>query len=434
MTGVVSSVSNVDKEVICTWNEKARAIGSKLFFLEGARALVISCLVLSSLILIPALVFGVVNAVIGVPLGLSILLTIGISGLLLAVSVKGAALLEKQIETVLHDGIERQRKSWQPYVKEDILDVYGRLSFQDPAFVAKDIIEATAPEFWEYDTGVHPESEYQGANGIYMRCKKEYSFALLGFLTWKEILDLAVLCDREKKEWKNQGGNIDRAFYNELYIKCIKQYPKLVAAEAAFFAWMQEAFPYLLNARASIFFDVWSYRSALFDRIIFFSGNNQFTISRKTISFLEKLSGFGALSLSNFLFSPDSLNAITACQGERWGWDLFCKRVTEYCSKTVVYKKVFGNLESFIEFMEKGAASSFLQEQPDPFYYEKAEKNFFVSPNALWEIGSACERDAELRARIEEGLDSLDSCGYLGEHPVEEIKRLERIILGIERP
>ncbi|WP_348660513.1 hypothetical protein [Chlamydiifrater volucris] len=435
MSETVSSIGN--RETICPWGEKAKSMGHKMFWMESAHALCVSLVVLSALILIPALVFGVVNALFGVPLNLSLLLTASISGLLVALSAKGIFFLREKIKTTLEGGVAEQHKSWCPYVKASALqtlDNYERPVFQDPLSVAKGIIEAVAPKRWEYDTGVHPESTYERLeDGIYTRCRKELSFALLGFLTWRELQDLAVFCEKEKDGWRKQGGSIDGGFYGVLYVKCIKKYPGLVAAEAAFFAWTKKAFPYLGNAKSASFSDIWCHRSSFFERAIFFVNNHRGEFAQRVVDFFDKLSGFGALSLSSFSLFPETLMVINSYQEKQWGWELFSEKAAEYCALSIRHKRAFGDLRCFTEFMEKGSAAGFLQEQPDPFVYEKTQKNFFISPGALWDMGVACEQDAELRDRIEEGLALLDTCGYLGEQSVEEIKHFERVVLGLYR-
>ncbi|WP_213318560.1 hypothetical protein [Chlamydiifrater volucris] len=428
--GIVFNIRN-NSEI--SLREASKAIGYKIALLEIIKAVCVFFLLISSLLAGSMLIFGVVNTLSGITLEISFLLTVGVFGSLISILFKLSNSLARHVKGLTEKGVELQR-SWRLYVKEDVLSQLTSpdeaLKFQCPRQAIQHIIESTMPNYWNYGIGVHPESSYGLKDGEFLRAKREYPFVLLGFFSLKELKELEAFCKVEMS--LNKGG--DSRFYNALYAKCIKKYPKIVAAEAAYLSWMQDAFPYQSNASYGIFLDAWRYRSALFARISSFikylpSGKNE-----KSLLFFESLSGLGAVCLSNFLLKPEDLESISSCKNDFLDdWSLFCRKTSEYCSKTIFYRHVYGDLKYFMEFLEKGGDSSFFKERADSFCYKKESKNFFKSPGSLWDMGSLCANDPELMTKIEEGLSYLDNCGYLGSQSTEEIKHFERVVLGTER-
>ncbi|WP_213357902.1 hypothetical protein [Chlamydiifrater phoenicopteri] len=295
-----------------------------------------------------------------------------------------------------------------------------------PATMAKTI--STEGVLWPFEAKVEALYEHNVGAGAYCRSQRELFFILLGFFSRNEFESIN---DIYQGEWRN-SEQIDSHFYNRVYARCIKVHPKIVAAEAAYFFWIKQSFPYLGKITCSIFSSS-LYQSTFFSCVTDFVKNPLYGGRDRVFYWIEKLSGWIPACLSVLQTDPLTKGILSCPEKVDWNWEFFCKKVSEFCREAVFYGRAFGDAQSLLDFVENGQHSSKFQEERLSFIYEESAHDFFELPNSLWDIGKLCESDSELMSKVEEGLDSLYDSGYVGNSPVEEMKEFERMILGVKR-
>ncbi|WP_348660508.1 hypothetical protein [Chlamydiifrater volucris] len=336
---------------------------------------------------------------------------------------------------------EGEREEWS--VVSEIYEVYKTAQYKlvslfeelDTACPASVARMASGNELLWSDfswlSDVHLELEGKSKRSIFriqLRCERELIRVLAGFLSIKELEEIAALHEEEKAT-SSSFGKI--GFYNTLYAKCIKKNCKLVTAEAAYFSWIRCSFPYLAKDKDVMFRSRFYYRSVLFSKICFFV--RQIKNNKEEAELLEKLSGWQIASMSKLDLHIRSLNLIAKYREQLSDWDFFCKKMSEYCAHTVFRKDAFGSLAGFLNYVQKGEDSDIFKEEEFEFSRDDVSESFFDAPEPLWDLSPLCEEDPELLGRIEEGLALLGNYGYLGEQTIEELQEFERIILGLKK-
>ncbi|WP_213318556.1 hypothetical protein [Chlamydiifrater volucris] len=318
------------------------------------------------------------------------------------------------------------------YVKSDFWETLSneeKKKLTSPITLMEEIVSESP--YWLSDFDVEVTKGKVAPN---FRCERELIFILLGFLSLEELVALGSYCKEECKK-----GSVGDVFYNSLYAQCIKRSPKIVAAEAAYLSWLKSSFSYLRHAGSSIVMTNGWYRSTLLIRISScfstFGGDGEKT--SRVATALSRLSGWAPACLASMKLEVEALSRLKSyLEGKKEynNWEYFCRKVSDFCNKSVHYKNALGKMSCFVEFLEKGDQSSFLQERPFLFDFEKSDKDFFAFPRSLWDMSSLCEKDPELAIKIEEGLSHLSQCGYLGSQSVEELQEVESIVLGLKSP
>ncbi|WP_213357907.1 hypothetical protein [Chlamydiifrater phoenicopteri] len=344
-------------------------------------------------------------------------------------------LREKLPEYSLESRMEREAGTKDsfvcPYIKKQVWEALSpeeRNVIIRPSSVMEEILYIRA--YWP--SGFKEEHEKSSGVAPSFRCERELLFVLLGFFSVEELLDLRAFC----KEFQSKNTSvINEETSSKCYAECIKKYPQLVAAEAAYLSWLKESYSYLGDVKSSIFRSSSWYRSAFINRLIFgssiFEGMEKI---RKVATVLAKLSGWGPACLASLKIEKEALDTLKAFlekNKESDNWEFFQSKVSEFNAHAVFHKNALGDLGCFAEFVEKGKQSSCFQGEATEFTFEKSDKNFFSSPGGLWEMHAFCEQDAELAAKIEEGLSSLSQAGYVGAQTIEELQNFERIVLGL---
>ncbi len=304
------------------------------------------------------------------------------------------------------------------YGWEDIGEEEKKL-YLDPLNVARVIAEEQ--NLWLSLTGTELFYRKDIGKAIRNRCSRELFYVSLGFLSLKELQEIDALYERCPTD----------SDYRELYADCIKKYPQLVAAEAAFFMWIKESFPYLALAKDAVFRDADGYRKKFFSYRHAFLNPFFSKKEEKVRHWLEKFTGWGPVCLASIQVRYRDQERLSDCD-RRLNWDSFCRSIPAFYRQAIFREGVSGRWECFLEFMDKGDQSSWLATQEEALDIPKEETNFFVSPKSLWDMKDLCANDAELAAKIEEGLAALHQAGYLGEWSVEEIQNFERGILGLK--
>ncbi|WP_213357910.1 hypothetical protein [Chlamydiifrater phoenicopteri] len=315
-------------------------------------------------------------------------------------------------------------------VREQEVGVLEQAKYVSPSFAAKEFARVT--EFWPQ--GDKPEIQFkEGDRAAEERSKRELMFILLGFLSFEQLEDI------NKMYQEGRRGKVgDNVWLNELYAKCIKKYPKLVAAEAAYFAWIKSSFPYLLVSSHAVFHERGNYRAAIFLYLDRFLRNSRGSENKKALSFLEKFAGFVPACFAVFQTAPWTMGLSVCPHDVGWDWSSYCRNVTEFCKWKVLEKRAFGDGEALRRFIEeereeivRGGSEIYLNGK-DATFGRQVDCDFSEKPRALWDMASLCNKDKELREKIEEGLRALSGCGYLGEESVEEIQAFEKEILGLK--
>ncbi|WP_348660516.1 hypothetical protein [Chlamydiifrater volucris] len=263
---------------------------------------------------------------------------------------------------------------------------------------------------------------------VALRSRRELGFIFLGVFFREELVEIVRFYDSIKED-----GKLEEV----LYAECIKLYPKIITAEALYFSWLRNSFPYLGNAQSAIFREAWRYKSSLFLRLSSFV-NNWPSGEEKAGFLFEAFTGWIPACLSNFDMAK-ILSEQVSILGEKklheWDWRFFCKKVSEFCRCSIFHENIFGDWLSFMEFSDKGEAAEFFNKKTFSFNYEKTVDNFFLHPKAIWDMSSLCRKDSELLLKIEEGLSAVgDSYGYFGEQSIKEVQDFERVILGLKMP
>ncbi len=335
---------------------------------------------------------------------------------------------------------------------------------------------------------VKPEFEHRTNPelAITIRCKREWLFILLGFFTLRELEELAAYCKSFSSDLADASQGKDKIALhdvksaiemvsqrdsaynqcNDLYAACIKKFPKLVAAEVAYFFWLQQSFPYLFSAKDSLFFKPFAYCSAFFDSLMPFSDERAFCErERKGLKWLSQFQGIipaclslfdhrevekgSSLDVAKTLMSQSSLFEEESADHfsrdpvdyrfmEEWGWTDFCDATMEYCSETLFRRDRFGSLQDLLLYVQRRDESRRDESRRDEESAEHMEfstssADFFERPAPLWAMNTLCNRDSELSLKIEEGLQELHRSGYLGAFSVEEMRAFAREILGLDR-
>ncbi|WP_213357906.1 hypothetical protein [Chlamydiifrater phoenicopteri] len=333
-------------------------------------------------------------------------------------------LLEEKKTEELPEEFQEEVLSECPYVKKgvwNILEDFEKLYYQSPLACA----EVIAGESVSWASFVQEEflgqSRVEGA--VSRRSQRELAFVFLGFLTWDELKGISNLWEAAEAK-----GTYD---LDELYAKCIKKYPRIIAAEGAYFSWIGSSFPYLGNARSAIFQDAFKYKMSFFLRLSYFVKSCP-EESKKFVPLTRCLSGLAPACLASLELGHVSASDICKLRREKlWSWEFFCQKVSEFCRESVFYENTFGNWESFLKFVEEGS-EVFSSEKKFAFDYQREEENFFSTPLSLWDLFTICEEDGDLLDKIDEGLMALQEFGYLGNMTVGEIQNLELIILGLK--
>ncbi len=256
------------------------------------------------------------------------------------------------------------------------------------------------------------------------RCVREMAYVFLGFLSLSDLQDINAM------EGSMMGRGDEE--YNKLYAKCIKKYPQLVAAEVAYFMWIKAAYPYLAYASEAVFRDSKKYKREMFIRLHTFLGEFSSKKEEKVRPWLERFVGWGPACLASFQLSYGAEQSLEVYE-DKWEWDLFCRKIPEFCRLSMLRKDACGEWTCFIEFMRKGNQSSWLTQEEFAFEIAKEEDNFFDAARPLWNMQELVDKDAELGAKIEEGLSLLSESGYLGDWSVEEMQDFERTLLGLRK-
>ncbi|WP_213318565.1 hypothetical protein [Chlamydiifrater volucris] len=259
--------------------------------------------------------------------------------------------------------------------------------------------------------------------GVSYRCKTVLPLVFLGFFRYFEVEDVVCMYDKEIERL----GEDSFEFYELLFAKCIRKYPQIVAAEAAYFSWLRNSYPHVFLDQSAPFRTALSYKRLFFTSLKDFVEEVSTFRKRDAVLLLAKLSGWAPVSLA----SLDSEGFKEGIEEQFVSWDTFCRRVSEFCYRSISYDNVYGDWDFFLDFVDRGYSSSFLLGKEAVLKFEEAETDFFDAPQMIWNMKKFCERDKELRAKIEEGLGMLSDCGYLGGIPIEELQVFERFILGL---
>ncbi|WP_213357913.1 hypothetical protein [Chlamydiifrater phoenicopteri] len=309
-----------------------------------------------------------------------------------------------------------------------ISSLFEEVDASTPAVVAR----SASGNVFRWLLYVHLEARstaLRSISNIELRCGREWICILLGFVSIKELEEIVEIYNQERSLVRVEGSE----FCNSLYAKCIKKCPKLITAEAAYFSWIKDAFPYLAKDESAVFRLKSLYRFSLFNKIRVFvdliSENEP-----EEMPLLEKMSGWQVAGLSKLYLDIRSLSLISKYKNQLSDWDHFCRHISEYCRHTVFRKKAYGSLSGFLNFVQKGMNSDIFKEEEFAFATNEEPTSFFDSPRPLWDMGTLYEEDPELRDSIEEGLALLSNYGYLGETSIEELQEFERVILGLKKP
>ncbi|WP_348664251.1 hypothetical protein [Chlamydiifrater volucris] len=344
---------------------------------------------------------------------------------------EGKRALKRVLWTSQIREVSLEEISHHPHVKPSMLGCLTDLEREEsknPWLVLKCL--ASKKCYWP--SSVHVESNCLDADfAVVQRCKRDWMFVLLGFLSWNEIADMALFCKTETDKERKETGQVSLSFENSLYARCIKRCPNVVAAEAAFFAWMKNSFSYTAKAYSSIFRNLCGYRSSILVRLETFVKSCPDNALEKVIPILERFSGWGPVCLSNFVLDFKTLDSLPDDIVENIDWPTFCKKASDFCNKTVFLENSFGNLTRFKSFVQEDSLGLFSVNKI-PFVYKESAYDFFCSPMPLWDMKSLCNEDKELLNKIEEGLTALSNCGYLGEQSLEDIQNFERLVLGLQ--
>ncbi|WP_213357920.1 hypothetical protein [Chlamydiifrater phoenicopteri] len=339
--------------------------------------------------------------------------------------------------SLLH--LKRREKKGEPlspiaYMKKEFLDLLPTAKEQTPYQSSGPVIEALVktgavwPAVWHLE-----DHEATSMFGIDKRCSIKFRSVrdlltiFLGFFSLGELKELLSFISHSKRSTKASSFSS----YDRLYAACIKRWPKIVAVEAAHFAWLKHCYPYLGDAQDAFFIDkTFSYKSEFFSRIEGFFQIELCEDRLEKIYLLEKFRGW----------IPTCLTSISFPLGEKYfevpasadmNWETFVTKASQFCFLSSRYKGAFGNWEAFLQFVEKGEEAFYGHD----FVHSKyafTETNFFQQPKALWDLGSLCDEDSELERKIEEGLAVLENCGYLGEESLDAIKAFECQVLGLD--
>ncbi|WP_213318569.1 DUF4229 domain-containing protein [Chlamydiifrater volucris] len=283
------------------------------------------------------------------------------------------------------------------------------------------------PHPWHLeDYSIFASMNVKKSDTVKFRSLRDLAYIFLGFFSWEELTEFLEFVFKRY----SQVDDLSIAMYDRLYAECIKRFPKVVAVEAAHFAWLKECYPYLGKAFDAFFINKeFSYRSEFFSRLhgLF---EKEFCMDRVAkIDTLEKFRGWVPVCLSSLSLGKE-LNT-----SSRWDmdWKTFCRKVSQFCFLSHKYRGAYGQWDKFQQFVEEGAAKAFSECEEINFEYEIVENNLFEEPEPLWNLGSICEEDRVLVMKIEEGLEALDHCGYLGKESLDKVKAFERQILGIKK-
>ncbi|WP_213357903.1 hypothetical protein [Chlamydiifrater phoenicopteri] len=307
--------------------------------------------------------------------------------------------------------------------KDKIVDVSVQIKCLFPAKTAEAIAKERSQ--WPHTFKVEYLYRNQPEKGVEVRCRREWQFILLGFFSFEEIQALSSIYQEELKLSGATGVDL-----HLLYAKCLKVYPKLIAAEAAYLAWIREAFPYLSNASSSLFQDSDNYRRAFFDSFQQISSLELHGSSRRVLAWLERFTGWIPACLSVFQTNPLSEGMLVCPQNIEWDWDFYCTKVAAFCRQTVFIKPAFGEASDLLDFVFNGTPEEQLYKQGFYFDYDEG-RDFFYLPVSLWKIGLFCDKDSELRDKVEEGLALLSESGVFGRLSLEDVQAMERKILGL---
>ncbi|WP_213357918.1 hypothetical protein [Chlamydiifrater phoenicopteri] len=314
------------------------------------------------------------------------------------------------------------------------------------------------------------------ALAINLRCKREWLFILLGFFTLQELEELAAyvktfsegllvsrgVSDEGTSLYSLSKGSIstpDEMSVCEqratIYAACIKRFPKLVAAEAAFFFWLQQSFAYLFSVEDSLFFRPADYCTAFFDALVPFLDSRSYSeLERHGLDWLGQFQGVLPACLALFAHRDTELSSVefpylrsTSLYEEsiesgseavvdysvmdEWGWVDFCDSTMDYCNATLFQGDHFGTLENLVEYVQKRGGREERDQSKESLDFPRSPTNFFDNPTPLWEMNTLCNQDAELLLKIDEGLHELYRSGYLGSFSVEEIQAFAKEILGL---
>ncbi len=309
-----------------------------------------------------------------------------------------------------------------PSVMESLSNI-DKVLFQDPLKVVASITQVQKIWLPLIDLEVRYSGHVEEA--IKTRCSKEFSYILLGFLSIDQLRDI------DSKYEKVRGRKAEKREQQLLYAECIKKYPQLIVAEAAYFMWLRESYPYLGRASESIFRRPSDYISErprwLQDLLSLFSSND-----KEIMLWLQKFSGWGPVCLASFRNTFGDGKLLQACR-ERLDWGAFCKQVSEFCRLAIFRKGILGDWKSFMEYISNREKSNWLTKDTVEFVCSEEDEDFFDSPRSLWDMQELVDQDPELAAKIEEGLSMLSDAGYLGSWSIGRIQSFEKTILGLSQ-
>ncbi|WP_246481890.1 cell envelope integrity protein TolA [Chlamydiifrater volucris] len=448
--------------------EPIEKIKSKIRSVNIIRALFLICIVFSGVILSLPVAFGIVGSlsaksIVWALLGNSLTLTWGIvilaSALIIFLTSIGGLVASSKFawrlylkKEVLEDRyrILEVKKPVElsseeklrieadflasPHIKESVkkmeLDILLKRACLRPSEAAKLISRVYI--LWPSQPKI--ESTYRKCPdvGASHRCRRELRFVFSGFFTRKEMLGLGDLLRKELAK----GDIFDPKFCNSVYAECVKSFPALVAVEAAYFVWLRGAFSYLGRAKEAIFWNK-NYRREFLTELKFFSDKMDFRI----LDWFDRFSGLIPACMA--VFSPNYLShdeknlsstGVLVCPSTvNWDWNYYCKKVMEYSNQTLFLDREVGQAASLLEYAEHGLYSEIFRKQVITFDYTRTPVNFFDSPTELWEMGELCDKDPKLSSSIDEGLEKLRHCGYLGDQLIVEVQEFEKIILGMQK-
>ncbi|WP_213357898.1 hypothetical protein [Chlamydiifrater phoenicopteri] len=307
------------------------------------------------------------------------------------------------------------------FAKESITESHLQEKYLNPSLTSEIFSKETSLWFAE----AKPEGCLEGEAAVLRRCNRELPFVFLGFLSLQEMEGIKKIYEGELAK-----GNKN---YNAIYANCIKSYPRIVAAEAAYMVWLHEAFNYLRRAGAATFRKSSVYKQSFFSSLCEFLEKAKGGDGR-VLCLFEKFSGLVPACMA--LFQEDSSKGTMFCPREAasWSWDVFSRRVMEYSHYTICYGTSIGNGNDVWDFSSrKTSCSKWKEKFVELKLRNLADTDFITSPKGLWDLKGLSSKDSDLSSKIEEGLRALNECGYLGERSVAELQDLERVILGLKK-
>ncbi|WP_213357916.1 hypothetical protein [Chlamydiifrater phoenicopteri] len=446
--------------------EPIEKIKTKIRSVNAIRVLFLVCILFSGAILSLPIAFGIVGSlsarsIVWALLGNSLTLTWGIiilvsSLMIFLASIRGLIIstrfmqrlfLKKEIlekcykisdmkkpgELSLEEKLQIESDFFSsPNIKEAAKKIDWNISLKKACLKPADAAIAISRVHFLWPAQQKVELVYRNCPnaGAYERSRRELGFVFSGFFTRREMRSLRALLHRELAN----GDLLNLDFCNRVYAECIKAFPALVATEAAYFAWLRGAFSYLGRAEHAMFRDA-SYRKKFLLELKRFSEDKD----HKVLEWFDKFAGLIpaciAIFAPNFLALEERLfrsAGVLVCPTiVDWDWNLYCKKVMEYCDQTVFCNREFGQAASLLEYVELGGDSESFKRKDLVFDYTRSSTNFFYQPRCLWNMAPLCAEDPELALSIDDGLALLTRCGYLGRQSVAEIQKFEKVILGL---